>query len=201
MTSARLFYNVGYRLARMPWETGPREELVELVESGRLRPGRAVDLGCGTGANAMFLAERGFDVTGVDFAPTALAKARAAANGAGVVVRFVEADLTDLRVPLGTFDVLVDYSTLDELAPSARDRYVSGVVPLARPGAQFLLWCFEWMPRRRDRLVGLRSMAPGEVEQRFGSAFQVERISATPTPDMRRLVPAVAVYLMTRSAA
>jgi len=52
---------LAYRFFRMPWEIGPRAELVELVDAGRLRPGRAIDLGCGTGANAVFLAQRGFE--------------------------------------------------------------------------------------------------------------------------------------------
>ncbi|MGH7322260.1 MAG: class I SAM-dependent methyltransferase [Candidatus Rokuibacteriota bacterium] len=61
-----------------PREGGPRQELVELVASGRLSPQafrRTIDLGCGSGANAIFLAEHGFDVSGVDFSPVALRKA------------------------------------------------------------------------------------------------------------------------------
>ncbi|MBL7201233.1 MAG: methyltransferase domain-containing protein [Anaerolineae bacterium] len=65
----RLFYELGYRFCRMPWETGPREELVGLVDSGRIAPCRAIDLGCGTGSNSIFLAQRGFEVTGVDLVP------------------------------------------------------------------------------------------------------------------------------------
>src|SRR5438477_6219122 len=71
----RVLYDTLYRLGRAPWEIGPRHELVDLVEAGRLTPGRTLDLGCGTGTNAVYLAEHGFDVTGVDFSPVALAKA------------------------------------------------------------------------------------------------------------------------------
>ncbi|MFI6499539.1 class I SAM-dependent methyltransferase [Nonomuraea typhae] len=191
----RHLYNVGYRLTRMPWEIGPRAELVELVRSGRLPPGRAVDLGCGTGANAIFLARHGFEVTGVDFATAALAKARRAAARAGVSVRFVEDDLTGLRHDHGDFDILVDYGTLDDLSSARRDKYVANVLPLARPGARFLLWCFEWPPRRWERL---RPMAPGEVRERFGGHFAVERLTRTTATDLRRLVPGHAAYLMTR---
>ena len=60
------FYEVMYRHFTAPWEIGPRQELVELVEKGNLTPCRAIDLGCGTGANAIFLAQQGFDTTGVD---------------------------------------------------------------------------------------------------------------------------------------
>jgi cyclopropane fatty-acyl-phospholipid synthase-like methyltransferase len=181
----------------MPWELGPRAELVELVETGRLRPGRAIDLGCGTGANAVFLARHGFEVTGVDFAPAALAKARAMAGAAGVRVRFVEDDLTGFRHDLGHFDVLVDYGTLDDLSAAKRDRYVRSVVPLAGPGARFLLWCFEWRPRRADRWLRFDPMAPGEVAARFGTAFDVERIAGS-ARERWRLIPGTAAYLMAR---
>src|ERR1035437_2138035 len=73
----------------MPWEGGPRSELVELVRTGRLEPCRALDLGCGSGANAVFLAKHGFEVTGVDFAAAALDKADRLAKAAGVDVVWI----------------------------------------------------------------------------------------------------------------
>jgi 2-polyprenyl-3-methyl-5-hydroxy-6-metoxy-1,4-benzoquinol methylase len=62
-----------------PWVGQARSELVQLVESGELLPGRAIDLGCGEGDNAIFLAQHGFQVTGIDFSPAAIDKARAKA--------------------------------------------------------------------------------------------------------------------------
>ena len=194
----RVLYNVGYRWFRMPWEIGPRQELVELVHAGRLPPGRAVDLGCGTGANAVFLAQHDFDVTGIDFAPAALAKATAKATAAGVHIQFIEDDLTALRHRLGSFDLLVDYGTLDDLSPANRARYTDNIIPLAGPEARFLLWCFQWPPRRLDRWLRFQPITPGEVEQRFGHAFAIERIAGTDTPQPRRLIPGFAAYLMTR---
>ncbi len=81
----------------MPWEGGPRSELVELVRTGRLEPCRALDLDCGSGANAVFLAEHGFEVTGVDFAASALDQADRLAKAAGVDVAWIKDDLTRLR--------------------------------------------------------------------------------------------------------
>ena len=66
------FYEVVYSRFRAPWDIGPRKELVELVDSGRLRPCKAIDLGSGTASNCVFLAQRGFDVTGVDYAAAAI---------------------------------------------------------------------------------------------------------------------------------
>ena len=149
----KLFYELGYRFFRMPWETGPREELVGLVESGRIAPCRALDLGCGTGSNAIFLAQQGFDVTGVDFATSAIEKAKRRAAAAGARVQFVVDDLTNLRQVQGTFDLLVDYGALDDLRPNDRDLYVRSVLPLTHPGSHYLLWCFEWPTRWWDRLL------------------------------------------------
>jgi SAM-dependent methyltransferase len=192
----KLFYELGYRFLRMPWDTGPGEELVALVESGRLAPCRAIDLGCGTGSNAVFLAQHGFDVTGVDFAPTAIAKARRRAATAGVNVRFIVDDLTDLHNVQGTFGLLVDYGALDDLRPGDRDLYVHNVLALTHPGTRYLLWCFEWSTRWWERLLLEMALEPGEAKRRFGTHFDMERIAGK-----RRSSgwpPGSAAYLMTR---
>ena len=66
------------------------------MASGCIAPGRAIDLGCGVGAEAIYLAKNGFDATGVDFSPTANKQARAKSQTAGVEVRFVVDDLANL---------------------------------------------------------------------------------------------------------
>ena len=76
----RAFYEVGYRFFRMPWEGGPRAELVALVESGRIQPCRALDLGCGTGlAGECFKdAAKGGRLDGVDISSSMIEEARKA---------------------------------------------------------------------------------------------------------------------------
>jgi cyclopropane fatty-acyl-phospholipid synthase-like methyltransferase len=194
----KLFYELGYRHFTMPWEGGARSELVDLVESGRLQPCRAVDLGCGSGANAVFLASHGFDVTGVDFAASALEKAARLADASEVHVEWVRDDLTHLTNLKGQFDLLVDYGALDDLGDRDRDRYVEQVTPLAKPGARFLLWCFEWSPRWWERAMPFAmAMEPGEVEHRFGDRFVIERLAGGFDP--KAFPPGYAAYLMTRS--
>jgi SAM-dependent methyltransferase len=73
----------------------------------RLRPGRALDLGCGSGRHAVWLAERGWRVTAVDFAPEALRQARERAAEVGVAVDWIEADLVDYEPPEGAFDLVL----------------------------------------------------------------------------------------------
>lgn len=198
----KLFYEVLYRYFQAPWDIGPREELVALVESGRIASCRAIDLGSGTASNAIFLAQHGFDVTGVDYAAAAIEKARAMAEAAGVQATFIVDDLTNLRHVTGSFDLLVDYGTLDDLLPKDRDRYVRNVLPLAHAGSQFLLYCFEWPLRWWERLLlrvaffGAIALEPGEAERRFGEHFAIERIAGG--IDYSRWPPGFAVYLMRR---
>ncbi len=72
----KLFYEVIYRYFRAPWDTAAREELVSLMEGEHIKPCCTIDLGCGTGENAIYLAQKGFDVTAADYAEAAIEKAR-----------------------------------------------------------------------------------------------------------------------------
>ena len=200
-------YDLMYRIGA-PWETGPRSELVELVESGRLLPavlppGRAIDLGCGSGANAIFLAQHGFAAVGVDFSRVALRKAEQKVESLGLPperIRFVHGDLTAASIPgiEGPFDLLVDYGTLDDLGAGDRGRMADLAISLARPGAVFLLWCFYGRPEDLPRISFsgpsrlAPAIAPGEVEALFGAAFDIERYPR-PRNDER-----AACFLMTR---
>ncbi len=191
------FYNLLYGRFRAPWDIGPRKELVELVESGRLTPCRAIDLGSGTASNCIFLAQRGFDVTGVDFSPAAIKLGNRRAAAAGARVNFVVGDLTDLRGITGTFDLLVDYGTLDDLKPRQRDRYMQNVLPLTHAGSHYLLYCFEWEPRWYERpYFSSMAMLRGEAERRFAPHFSIERYAAE--SGLKGLPRGWAVYLMTR---
>jgi methylase of polypeptide subunit release factors len=71
-----IWWNLPYLLGQPRWDTGiTPPELIELVESGQVPPGRALDIGCGTGTNAVFLAQRGFEVVGTDVAWLAIRRA------------------------------------------------------------------------------------------------------------------------------
>jgi cyclopropane fatty-acyl-phospholipid synthase-like methyltransferase len=192
------FYEIMYSRFRAPYDIGPRKELVELVENKRLRPCKAIDLGSGTASNCIFLAQHGFEVTGVDFASAAIELGRRRAAQAGVMVNFVEDDLTDLHHITGTFDLLVDYGTLDDLSSKNRKLYIQNVLPLTHPGSQFLLYCFEWSPRWWERTFFM-ACEPGEIRRRFGPEFAVERYAVGTTDSW--LMPGWAVYFMRKKRA
>jgi SAM-dependent methyltransferase len=198
------FYDILYRYFRAPWDIGPRQELVTLVESRRFKPCRTIDLGSGTASNCVFLAQHGYDVTGVDYSAAAIELGRKRAQQAGVSVNFIVDDLTKLSHVDGTFDLLVDYGALHDLSPDDRDLYLRNVLQLTHPGTRFLLYTFEYELRWWERLLlrlaffsGGMALEPGEVEQRFSEYFDIERIAGK--VDYSRWPAGYAAYLMTRN--
>ena len=183
----RWMYDLMYRVWA-PWDAvGVRDDLRELLDSGRVTAHshpRAVDLGCGTGANAVYLAEHGFAVVGVDFSPVALAKARARATEAGVECRFVPADLTaDLSELDGPFDLVLDFGTLDDLGPRGSPGDGRQRATADRAGSLFLFWCFFADPADLPRFSvtgpsrAVPVIEPGEEHDLFGDAFSIEQLS------------------------
>lgn len=194
----KFFYNTLYRFFHVPWDMGAREELVRLVENQVVPPGRAIDLGCGAGANAIYLAQHGFDVTGVDFSEPALEIARRRAAAAGARVNFIADDLTNLRHVGGTFDFLLDYGVLDDLRLEQREPYLRNLLPLTHPGSRYLLWGFEYPLRWWEKLIPFFDIpfTPDEIDRRFGPYFTIEKIAGR--LDWSAFPPGYAAYLMTR---
>jgi SAM-dependent methyltransferase len=138
-----LVYRAFYRLGLTPWERDePLEPLVELVEA--LPPGRALDVGCGTGVDAVHLARHGWQVTGVDDVPLALRRARARATAADVDVRFERLDITSATPAElgGGYRLLVDFGCLHNLGPAARPGVGESLTAAAEPGATLLMMTF-----------------------------------------------------------
>jgi SAM-dependent methyltransferase len=132
-------------LETIPWysETPP-ETLVKLVRDGITRPCRAVDLGCGAGSYAIYLAGLGFDVTGVDSSPAAIRIAQEHAKKRGARCRFVVADLLgDLHEVTSTFDFAYDWELLHHIFPEDREAYIRNVYKITNPGALYFSVCFD----------------------------------------------------------
>ena len=130
--------------ADIPWNIeSPPKALVELVENGQVQPCKTIDMGCGAGNYAIYLASVGFDVTGVDISPSAVALAEANAKKKGVACKFVAADvLGGLEEIAETFDFAYDWSVLHHVFPENRTPYAETVHRLLIPGGQYLSVCF-----------------------------------------------------------
>ena len=130
--------------ADIPWNIeSPPKELVELIASGQVSPCKSIDMGCGAGNYAIYLASIGFDVTGVDISPSAIALAEANAEQKGVTCRFVAADVLGGLPEIGdTFDFAYDWSLLHHVVPEDRKQYVEIVHRLLVPTGKYLSVCF-----------------------------------------------------------
>ena len=180
-------------LDRIPWarETPP-DALVSLVVSGRVRPCRAVDLGCGAGVYAIWLAMQGFEVTGVDSSSAAIGIAREKAAKAGVSCRFVVADLLgDLREIGETFDFGYDWELLHHIMPEDRETYAKNVASLLNPGATYFSVCFsEEDPqfggrgKIRETSIGtvLYFSSETEIRDLFSPYFAVRELETISVP-------------------
>ncbi len=172
MSSAyKLLYGIGFtpweQMAKSPMINEQISSLFDREEAGREPPyGRALDLGCGSGIWAVKLAARGWQVTGVDFVPKALRRARELADQAGVELQLIEGDVTALAsAGVGSgFRLLLDFGCFhDELSDLQRVEEGREASAAAAPRATMLLMA--WTPARRRFLP--RGASREEIEVAF----------------------------------
>jgi SAM-dependent methyltransferase len=167
----RLFFRLVYLIGPRPWDSGvPPPELVEWIEGPRaLPPGRALDIGCGTGTNCAYMLAHKWEVTGVDFVPRAVRAAKQKAPGARLLVGDVT-KLADLGVS-GPFELMMDLGCFHSIPELRRDAYVDEVARVAAPGATFLLFAFG------ERGPGGIMAPESEIRRRFGADFDVANVT------------------------
>jgi SAM-dependent methyltransferase len=169
---ARFFFRLSYLLGFKPWDSGiSPPELVEQIEGPTaLRPGRAIDIGCGTGTNCQYMLDHGWDVTGVDYVPRALALAKRKAPGAKLLVGDVTR-LRDLGVS-GPFDLMLDIGCFHSIPEARRSAYVREATAVVAPGATLLMFAFG----EQSRTTPMAS--EDEIRQRFRDAFDFAEVRA-----------------------
>jgi len=131
-------------LEEIPWNIKtPPDVLAELVDSGKVKPCKTIDLGCGTGNYAIHLASTGFDVTGIDISPTAIKIAKENAKKKRVKCNFLATDvLGNLDEIKETFDFAYDWELLHHIFPEQRKKYVENVYGILNPKGKYLSVCF-----------------------------------------------------------
>src|SRR5690242_17981262 len=161
-----------YRSGSPPWDVGaPQPEVVRLADDGAFR-GSVLDVGCGTGENALLLAERALAVMGVDAAPTAVARAREKAAARGLPARFEVADALDLGALRERFDTVLDCGLFHVLDDEERKRYAASLADAVASGGQAHVLCFS----EEERGPGPRRVSEWDLRATFRGLFVLSRI-------------------------
>jgi SAM-dependent methyltransferase len=164
-----------YRNGVPPWDIGrPQPAIVRLADEG-LIAGDVIDVGCGTGENALYLASRGLEVVGVDAAPTAVAQAQEKARQRASSATFLVADALALEGLERTFDVAIDCGLFHTFSDVDRVRFERTLHRTLRVGGRYVLLCFnEHQPGEQ----GPRRVTQAEIRVTFGTGWTVDSIVA-----------------------
>jgi cyclopropane fatty-acyl-phospholipid synthase-like methyltransferase len=154
-----------------PWDVGrPQQAFVEAADRVT---GAILDAGCGTGENALFFAERGHPVLGIDFLEGPILEARRKAQEWGLDAEFVQMDALTLRDLDRKFDAVIDSGLSRVFSDEDRARYVAGLAHVTRPGGRPFLLCFS---DQEPGTQGPRRASEWEIRESFADGWNVEQI-------------------------
>ncbi len=137
--SVNFDWDVIYREGTPPWETGiPSSELQRVFEEGLVPRGTALEIGCGTGCDAIVMVRQGMEVTAVDNAPTAIERARVRAEQEDSLPRFVLGDIFEFAQTAGQFDFVYDAGFYHYIRMTQLDKYLDVLWRVTKPGSLFL---------------------------------------------------------------
>ena len=164
-------WNDRYRDDNLPWDTGrPSSELQRVLGRNPIQPCRALELGCGTGTNSVWLAQQGFEVTGIDLAPLAVERAEERAHAAGVTAHFVVGDVLHLPDLDGPFAFFFDRGCYHAVRRDAPDQYAPAVARQLASGGRGLILAGN---AREPHDPGPPVVTEEQIRNELGSAFQI----------------------------
>ncbi len=157
---------------------GPAPGVVAYFDAPAVQRGSVLVPGCGLGYDAIFLAQRGFRVTGVDLSPNAIRKARAKAQRKGVACRFLLEDFLNLPKEMQqTFDYVVEVANYHVMRHPQRQRFLNSMAGVLKAGGRMVLICLRYDPGRNKRYPhGLRQAS---VVKEVQAIFRMENLSPT----------------------
>lgn len=168
------FFETAYE-GRPTWDIGrPQPAIVRLEDAGRIL-GSALDVGCGTGENALFLASRGHPVVGIDRVERALSKARAKAAERSLAAEFLTGNALALDRLGRTFDTAIDVGLFHTLEDDDRPRYAAALRTALLPDGRAFLLCWS---ERNPWGYGPRRVTRREIRETFEGEWRVTSVEA-----------------------
>jgi SAM-dependent methyltransferase len=160
---------------RPPWDIGrPQPAFVEVVRAGELSKGGVLDAGCGTGENALYLAEKGFSVVGVDLATRAIDAAKAKSTERKLKVDFRIANALSLEFKNDYFDNAIDSGLFHTFDDSNRVDFAREIARVLKTGGKYFMLCFS--DKEPTNWGGPRRITKEEIETTFSPLFNINYI-------------------------
>jgi cyclopropane fatty-acyl-phospholipid synthase-like methyltransferase len=158
---------------KAPWDIGkPQRAFVDIADRVM---GAVLDAGCGTGENALFFAERGHPVLGIDFLEEPIERAKRKAAERGLSATFLVKDALTLKDWSERFDTVIDSALFHVFADEGRARYVAGLAHVTKPGGRLFLLCFS---DEEPGTQGPRRVSEREIREAFADGWAVEEVRA-----------------------
>jgi 2-polyprenyl-3-methyl-5-hydroxy-6-metoxy-1,4-benzoquinol methylase len=166
-----------YPLEDLGWELGkPRPILVEYLQQGLLPKGQTLDICCGAGTNTVYLAQNGFEVTGIDISPTAIAIAKQKAKTAGVIINFLVESFIELPFTDGEFDFVWDMGCFHHVTEEERATFIAGVHRVLKADGGYMLTCFSYRNGQ-----GWNHFTKQQLIELFGGLFEFGELRDYPS--------------------
>src|SRR6266566_8665651 len=163
---------------RPPWDIGrPQPAFVELVQAGELNKGRVLDVGCGTGENALYLAERGFSVAAVDLSIRAIDAAKTKGSERKLKVDFRLANALSLDFENAYFDNAIDSGLFHTFNDNDRVVFAREIARVIKTSGRYFMLCFS--DREPTNWGGPRIVTREEIEETFSPLFNINYIKDT----------------------
>jgi ubiquinone/menaquinone biosynthesis C-methylase UbiE len=161
-----------YPLEALPWELGqPRKVLVELVEKRLLKRGKALDICCGVGTNALYLAEKGFQVIGIDISSKAIEYAKEKAERVNAKIQFQVENFLKLPFKNDEFDFVFDMGCFHHVKVKDRNTFIKGVHRVLKKRGLYLMVCFSYRNG-----PAWNHFSKEQIIQLFSNHFEIKNI-------------------------
>jgi len=166
------FFNSAYE-GVPPWDIGrPQKVIVRLAQDGEIS-GRVLDVGCGTGENALYLASLGFEVWGIDAAQDAIKKAQDKAKKRGIKVKFLVSDALKPQLFRNKFDTIIDCGLFHVFSDEERPIFAASLYSALRPGGKYFMLCFS---EHEPGSYGPRRVTQAEIRETFSKGWRINYI-------------------------